>query len=34
MSTHPNAHANAKKWNFNVQFPGNWLEFGFIENDF
>jgi len=34
MSTHSNAHANAKKCIFDSQFPGNWFEFGIIENDF
>ena len=34
MSTYPNAHANAKKWIFDIQYPGNRFEFGIISNDF
>ena len=34
MSTHSNAHANAKKWIFDVQFPGHWFEFGIMGDDF
>ena len=34
MSTHSNAYANAKKCIFDSHFPGNWFEFGIIENDF
>ena len=34
MSTYLNAHANVKKWILDVQFPGNWFEFGIIGNDF
>ena len=34
MSTQSNTHANAKKFIFDSQFPGNWFEFGIIENDF
>ena len=31
---HPNAHANAKKWIFDITFPGNDFEFSTIKNDF
>ena len=34
MSTYPNAHAKVKKWIFKVQFPGNWIKFDIIVNDF
>ena len=34
MYTYPNAYAKVKKLIFNVQFTGNWFEFGTIENDF
>ena len=34
MFTNPDAYANAEKWNFDVQSPGNWFEFGIIGNDF
>ena len=34
MFSHPNAHAKAKNWNFDIQFPGNGFDFGIIENDF
>ena len=34
IPTYSNAYANAKKWNFNVQFPGNWFELGIIGNEF
>ena len=34
MSTYPNAHANAKKGIFDIQYPGNQFEFGIILNDF
>ena len=27
-------HAKVLKWNFDIQFPGNGLDFGIIENDF
>ena len=25
---------NYKKWIFDIQYPGNWFEFGIISNDF
>ena len=31
---HANAHAKVKKWIFDVQFPGNFFEFGINLNDF
>jgi len=34
ISTYPNAHANAKKWIFDTQYPRNRFEFGIISNDF
>ena len=34
MSTYPNAHANAKKWIFDVHFPRKRFEFGILSNDF
>ena len=34
IPNYSNAYANAIKWNFDVQFPGNWFEFGIIGNDF
>ena len=33
-SVHQNAHANAKKWIFDIQYPGNRFEFGIVSNDF
>ena len=33
MSTYLNAHAKVKKCIFDSQLPGNWFEFGIIEND-
>ena len=34
MPTYTNAYAKVKKSIFDIQFPGNWFEFGMIENDF
>ena len=34
MPTYPNAHAKIKKWIFHDRFPGFWIEFGIIWNDF
>ena len=34
MSTYSNAHAKVKNWIFDVQFPGNWFDFGVILNNF
>jgi len=34
MSTYSNAHAKVKKCIFDFNFPGNWFEFGIIENVF
>ena len=34
MSTYTNTHAKVKNWIFEIQFPGNWFEFGIIGNDF
>ena len=34
MSTYPNAYTKVKKLIFDVQYPGNWFEFGIIEYDF
>ena len=31
---YPNAHVNAKKMIFDIQYPGNRFEFGIISNDF
>ena len=31
---YPNAHANAEKMIFDIQYPGNRFEFGIISNDF
>ena len=34
MSPYSNAHANAKKMIFDIQYPGNRFEFGIMSNDF
>ena len=34
MSPYSNTHANAKKMIFDIQYLGNWFEFGIISNDF
>ena len=34
MSTYLNAHANGKKWIFDIKYPGNWFEFSIDSNDF
>ena len=34
ISPYSNAYAKVEKWIFDVQFPGNWFEFGIIWNDF
>ena len=34
MPTYSNANAKDQKWIFDIQFQGNWFEFGIIENDF